>query len=366
MKIVIVGGHLAPSLSIIKRLDKKDEIFYIGRKHSFEGDKALSLEYEEISKLKIPFYPIKTARIQRKLTKYTFSSFLKMPVGFYQSYNLLKTIKPDVVLTFGGYLSVPVVISAYLLNIPSVIHEQTLEAGFANKILSRFATKILISWESSRKFFPAEKTILTGNPIKEEIIEVKNKIAPQDNKKMIYITGGSTGSHAINVLVEKNLEKLLGRYSLVHQVGDSKKHNDFEKLNERKKELNKELLEKYKISKFFHSFESAKYLKESSLVIGRSGINTVTELLYLEKPALLIPLPFAQKDEQLKNAQFLKDHGLGEFLNQEETGSELFLEKINFIMKNIEKYKLKDRIEFEDSSGKIIKILNNVAKEKTS
>src|ERR1035437_5335593 len=109
MKIVIVGGHLSPALSIIKKLGKNDEVYYFGRKYVHEGDSALSLEYQEITKLNISFYSITTARLQRKLTRYTFSSLLKMPVGFYQSFNLLKKIKPDVVLGFGGYVSVPVI-----------------------------------------------------------------------------------------------------------------------------------------------------------------------------------------------------------------------------------------------------------------
>ncbi|HYM65210.1 MAG TPA: glycosyltransferase, partial [Candidatus Sulfotelmatobacter sp.] len=300
------------------------------------------------------------------LKKYTFTSFLKMPIGFYQSLRLLKKINPDVVLGFGGYLSIPVVISSYFLKIPSVIHEQTFGAGVANKILSKFASKVLISWESSRKFFPFEKTYLTGNPIKEDIVNAKNNNRADISKKQIYITGGSTGSHVINVLVEKNIGYLLKKYSLVHQTGDSKKYNDFERLKNIRKNLDSELSEKYKISKFFNSEESAKLLISADLIMGRAGINTVTELLYLEKPALLIPIPFAQMNEQLKNAQYLNESGLGEFLIQNEITSELFLDRINFMMENIKNYKLKNKINFDNSSKKIVKILNDVSKKKTS
>ncbi len=366
MKIVIVGGHLTPALAVIKKLDKKDEIYYFGRKCPHEGDRALSLEYQEISKLGIPFYSIKTARLQRRFTRYTLPSLFKMPVGFYQSLKLLRKLKPDVILAFGGYLSIPVVISAHLLKIPTVIHEQTFEAGLANKTLSNFANKILISWESSRGYFPKNKTILTGNPVKEEIISVKNQKSIKKENLTIYITGGSTGAHAINVLVEENLEGLLKNYYLVHQTGDSKRFNDFEKLTNKKNGLPLEFSKKYTVTKFFNSLDSANVLNQAELVIGRAGVNTVTELAYLEKPALLIPLSVSQKNEQLKNALFLKDLGLAEVLDQNEVTNNLFMEKIHFMMSNINNYKIKNKIEFKDSPREIVKILKDVSKQKTT
>lgn len=363
MKIAIVGGHLAPALAIIKKLNKSDEIFYIGRKHSFEGDKALSLEFQEISSLNIPFYPIKTGRLQRKLTKHSLPSLLRTPQGFYGSYKILKKINPDVVLAFGGYISVPVVIAASFLKIPTVIHEQTFGAGMANKVLSKFATKILISWESSKKHFPAEKTILTGNPIKEEITKVKDL---GTEKNLIYVTGGSAGSHFINSLIERNLDEILQNFTLIHQTGDSEKYNDFQRLTKLKNNLPKNIKERYVLSKFYDSKETAENLQRASMVIGRSGINTVSELIFLQKPAILIPLPFAQKNEQLVNALFLKECGLGEYLIQNEITDKIFIEKIKTMMKNIENYKLKDKIIFENAEDKIIKILTDVSQKKTS
>ena len=154
MKIVVIGGHLSPAYSVIEEL-KGEEVFYIGREHVFEGDKAVSLENEEIKTLNIPFFPIVTARLQRKFTRYTLSSFIKFPLGFTQALRILKPIKPDVVLGFGGYLSVPVIFAASICNIPVVIHEQTLEAGFANrlvaKIAKRFAFPGLLRKNISRK-----------------------------------------------------------------------------------------------------------------------------------------------------------------------------------------------------------------------
>ena len=128
---------------------------------------------QEITKLGIPFYAINTARLQRKFTKHTVPSLIKFPLGFIQSLKILRKIKPEVVLGFGGYISLPVVLAAAFLKIPIVIHEQTLEAGFANKIEAKFARKICISWQSSEKYFPKEKTVLTGNPLRQVILNSK-------------------------------------------------------------------------------------------------------------------------------------------------------------------------------------------------
>lgn len=364
MKVILIGGHLSPAISVIEKLNK-NEIFYIGRKYTFEGDSAVSLEYQEITKMNIPFFPIKTARFQRKFTRYTIISFLKFPLGFFQSIKILRKIKPDVVLGFGGYVSVPVILAANLLKIPIVIHEQTLEAGFANKIVSSLVKKICISFESSREFFPKEKIVFTGNPIKKEILNIKV------NKKknvipVIYITGGSSGSHAINILVKNSLEKLLKNYIVFHQTGDSQKFKDYKNLEIERNMLNKEISRNYNISKFLSSRDVARILNNADLVIGRSGINIVTELIYLQKPAFLIPLPFSQNNEQFKNAEFLKSLGLAEIIKQDLLTDSLFLSKINSMIKNLDNYKLSKSFVLENASDKIVEVLKNVAKEKTA
>ncbi len=148
MKIVMTaggGGHFSPLLCVYNALPKTDEVLVIGRQFALEGDRALSLEYQTSKRLGMRFVPINAARLQRKFTKYTIPSLLKFPKGLYQAYKLLRLFRPDVVLSFGGYVSVPVVMAAWLLQIPIVIHEQTLEAGAANKRACFFAKKICIS-----------------------------------------------------------------------------------------------------------------------------------------------------------------------------------------------------------------------------
>ncbi|MEK7605420.1 MAG: UDP-N-acetylglucosamine--N-acetylmuramyl-(pentapeptide) pyrophosphoryl-undecaprenol N-acetylglucosamine transferase [Patescibacteria group bacterium] len=324
MKIMIVGGHVSPALAVIDSLPEAWEVVFIGRKYAFEGDTALSLEYQEIHKRSIPFLPLTTARVQRSLSKHTLPSFAKFPYGFYQAVAYLRKEKPDVVLSFGGYLSVPVGYAAKILSIPLVIHEQTLEAGLANKLLGKVATRICISWQPSEKFFPKNKVILTGNPVKrfatsELPFSFKDKKLP-----LLYITGGSTGSHAINKLVSDTLTDLLTIFRVIHQTGDASPHHDFDKLANKRGKFPEEIGDRYKIEKFISPAVIGSIMREATLVVSRSGINTISELLYFGKPALLIPLPSGQHNEQLKNARFLKEVGLAEILPQENaTGEKL-------------------------------------------
>lgn len=356
MKIVITGGHLTPALAVVEKL-KGHKILFIGRKYALEGDKALSLEYQEIRKKGIRFESITAGRLQRKFTQHTIFSLLKFPVGFFQAFSILDKFKPDVVLGFGGYISLPVIFSASLLRIPIVIHEQTLGVGTANKIASVFASKIYISWKTSEKFFPKEKTVLTGIPLRKEILKVQSsKFRVKSSRTpLIYITGGNLGSHSINKLIENSLKKLLKDFRIIHQTGDAKEFEDFERLKNLRESLSKELRQRYIIKKFLTSSEVAKVLKSSSLVISRAGINTISELIYLQKPALLIPLVIGE--EQKKNAQFFKKLGLGVVVSENISSSE-FLRTIRSMIKNLKKYKNSKAKELikKDAAEKIAKV----------
>lgn len=361
MKLIITGGHLSPLLSIIDVLPKDIEVLVIGRKHALEGDSAFSLEYQTLKNKKIPFRSITAARLQRKFTSRTFFSLLKFPFGLWQSFLILKKFKPNVVLTFGGYISLPVVFSAFVLCIPVVIHEQTLEAGLANRISSFFAKKVCISWESSKKFFPRKKTILTGNPIRKFLIF---QFSNREHLPIIYITGGSLGSHSINVLVEDCLKKLLEKYIIFHQVGDAKEYLDYDRLFKLKNSFEKKLQERYLLTKFVIPDEVGTILQKADLVISRSGINTVSELIFFKKLCLLIPLPYSQNNEQIKNALFLKGLGFGEVVSQKElTPEKLFgliqsmIENKDLYQKKIEEAKFSIR---KDAASKIIEILKEV------
>ena len=372
----MIGGHLSPALSVIESLPKDTELLFVGRKHSFEGDRALSLEYKTIHSLKIRFCEITSGRLQRKFTRYSISSLLKFPIGIIQSFFILRKFKPDVVLGFGGYVSLAVTLCAFLMRIPVVIHEQTLEAGFSNKIISIFAKKVCISWDSSRKYFPKEKTILTGNPIRKFPISNPSTSSgqvfqfPIDKKlPIIYVTGGSSGSHFINKLVEGCIKELLEKFVVIHQTGDSE-FGDFDRLKNLRESFDSSLRARYVLRKFVEPSNIGSILKSCDLVVSRAGINTITELIYFEKPGVLIPLPFSQGNEQLKNARFLESHKLGKVILQSEIDSKKLYNEVVLMAGDIEKYKL-SKIELGDLKGqeparKVIEVIKYVSEDKKS
>lgn len=372
MKIVIIGGHLAPALSVLGALPKTANVLFVGRKYALEGDNSLSLEYKTITSLNTPFVGINTGRLQRKITKFTLFSLLKIPFGIVKSFLILIKFRPDIVVGFGGYVSIPVVFCAYLLRIPVVIHEQTMEAGLTNKLLSRLATKICISWDSSRKYFPKDKIVLTGNPIRKFTIftpEVGQLSPFGNNLPTIYVTGGSAGSHFINALIEEVITKLLEKYNVVHQTGDAQEYRDFDRLQQLKNNLSKDLRDNYILQKFIEPSQVGDLLKLSSLVITRSGMNTVTELIYFEKPAILFPIPFSQNNEQLKNANFLQRIGLGVVLRQTNANGKQLLRTISMMLNNIDNYKI-NRDKLKKLPGKsaaqnVVSVIDYVYKSKT-
>lgn len=375
MKVLIAvggGGHFSAAISVIERMPKEWDILLVGRKHTFEGDSALSFEYQTAQRLGIPFASLTTGRLQRKFTKRTLISLAKMPVGFVQAQKIIREFKPDVVLSFGGYVSVPVVLAAAVKRLPIVIHEQVLHGGLANKFAARFATAVCVSWEESKKFFPEEKTVVTGNPLRKEFFLGTEAQNPRTSKKegslpVLYVTGGSGGAHGINVLIEGCLEKLLEKFTVIHQTGDAREFTDYDRLTKKKAQLQEIMQKRYVVRKFFDAEEVMHILSQADLIISRSGINTVTEILYLGKPSLLLPLPYGQHNEQLTNAHFVKKIGLAEIVHQQEVTPDMLFEKIEAMMSHMEVYtrhkEAARQVIHRDAAEKIVKEVKD-AKEK--
>jgi UDP-N-acetylglucosamine--N-acetylmuramyl-(pentapeptide) pyrophosphoryl-undecaprenol N-acetylglucosamine transferase len=371
MKVALIGGHLAPALAVMDSLDPSDEVVFFGRASAFEGDQGTSLESRLMQERKIPFVPITTARLQRRITKHTLPTFFKLPVGYTQALQALRRYQPDVVLSFGGYLSLPVCLAAKTLRIPVVIHEQTLQAGVANKIVGKFADRICISWESSRPFFPPTKTVLTGNPLRAFQPATRN---PQTTKNaafpLLYVTGGSAGSHVMNELVEGALVELLHTTRIIHQTGDAQEFAYFDRLQAKKTALPHELQERYEVHKFIAPDRTGSLMQEASLVIGRSGMNTVTELLYFGTPAILIPLPYGQKNEQLNNARFLQKLGLAEIVEQHQATPSSLSQTVFSMLSQLERYRSHAKegraLIHEDAAEQIIKQLSYVVTKTSS
>lgn len=340
MRILITGSHFTPAIATIEELQKYSdtEIVYVGRKTTREGDSSMSVESQELPKLGVKFRTIITGRLQRHLGLYTILSLLKIPVGFLQAFYIILSEKPDVILSFGGYVAVPLVIAGWLMSIPIIIHEQTLVTGLANKISSYFADKIATSFEGSNGF-PKNKVVLTGNPIRKSIIQPKEvklesgysklfKIAKQKKLPIIFVTGGNQGSRIINLAVEENLKKLLTIACVVHQTGDSE-YKDYERLKEFGSDY-------YLVTKWVGD-EIGVLLKNTDLVVSRAGINTLLELSYLQKPALVIPLPI--HSEQNKNSHFFEKLGLAHVLHQKELVKDNLYKKIKELINDLPQIK---------------------------
>lgn len=366
MKVLITGGHFSPGFAVLKELiSRGHEVAFIGRRFTFEGDSSESFEYLTLKKEKIKFFEINTGRIQRKLSSQTIPSLLKVPKGLLQARRILKEYNPDVVLTFGGYLAFPVTIAATSMGIPVVLHEQTQKAGLASRVIANLVSKICISFESSYKFFPNKKTIYTGIPLRAEV--TSESITVDKRKQVIYITGGSSGSHFINIKIAEILPNLLEDYILYHQTGENN-FQDYEKLSKIKADLPPRLQERYYLGKFFDADRVGVIFNKADLIVSRAGINTVCEILANGKIALLIPLSHGQKDEQLNNAKLIAEVGTGEFLTEDEAMPVRILTRIRYILGNPQKYlqneeKARKYIQ-PDAAKRIVKVLEELTNDK--
>lgn len=365
MKVLVTGAHFTPAVAVIEELKKRPniEVVYVGRQTTLEGDQTQSIESKILPSLGVKFIPLTTGRLQRAFTIYTIPSLLKIPIGLFQSLYIVLTEKPDVILSFGGYVSVPIVLMGWLASVPIMLHEQTLVSGLANKICSLFADKIAVSFEESE--LKGEKVILTGNPIRQQITQITNK--QKSTKPVVLIAGGNQGSHTINLAIEQCLPKLLKIALVYHQTGDSK-FQDFERLSKISKLLACAIKnDNYQLFKFIDKGWE-KILAKSDLVVSRAGINTLTELAFLGKPVLLIPLPNITNDEQNKNAKYFKELGLARILSQSKLTGENLLKEIQFMLNHLsnlnEKAKLAKAALIPDASKRLALEVMLYAEEK--
>ena len=335
INLIMTGGHakgaaLATFQEITKR-KKSWKIYFLGSASSFEGKNISTLESELFPKLGIKYYAVYTGRVQRKFTRYTIPALLKIPVGFLHSYKLLSEIKPSVVLSFGGFSAFPVVVIAKLLKVPIIIHEQTAVVGRANRYSYFFADKIAISRETSRAYFPDRKIVLTGNPVSDNVLRLKPKTM-LGNTPTIFITAGQTGSVAINNVIENSLLTLLSKYKIIHQTGKFQ----FDKFRDLKATLDKNLQYKYVVFSVAEP-DLSNYLNKCDIVVSRAGANTVSELMVLKIPSVLIPLPIAYLDEQKQNAKYAEKYGIATIIEQDNLTPKILLSTLNNICGNYSK-----------------------------
>ncbi len=320
LRILLTGGHAATTgigvIEEIKSRAPEAQIFWIGSKTAIAGSGFTTLEHKIYPSMGVKYFEIKAGKLQTKFTRYTIPFALMIPVGFFQAFFVLIKVRPGVILSFGGSASFPVVFWGWILGIPVIIHEQTLVAGRATLISSHFAARIALGRSESAKYFPASKTVVTGNPMMKEILDLKPK-TKVGKYKTILVMGGSRGSEFINEEIVKIVPELSLNHRIIHITGE----RDYEKY----KNLEKE---NYKVVPFVNPKDMYKYYDESDVIVSRSGANSVAEIIFVKRPVVLIPLPRTFMDEQVKNAEYAWRIGIAKVMTEKEVNSTSLLRSI--------------------------------------
>jgi UDP-N-acetylglucosamine--N-acetylmuramyl-(pentapeptide) pyrophosphoryl-undecaprenol N-acetylglucosamine transferase len=310
------GGHIYPAIAIANELKAQ----FSNANFLFVGAK----DRMEMQKVPLAGYKIKGLWISGLQRKFTFRNALfpvKLVSSLLKSYFILRKFKPDVVIGTGGFASGAVLKVASMLNIPTVIQEQNSYPGITNKLLAKKANVICVAYESLERFFPKDKMVLTGNPVRQDLIESTSekdqaithfKLDP--SKKTLLILGGSLGARRLNQLIEKNLDFLLGlNFQIIWQCGKFYLI-DYSKNNQKDNVL---------VTAFIDRMDLA--YAAADIVISRSGASSVSELCIVGKPTIFIPSPNVSEDHQTKNAKAIVDKGGAVMIKESDLESEFNL-----------------------------------------
>jgi UDP-N-acetylglucosamine--N-acetylmuramyl-(pentapeptide) pyrophosphoryl-undecaprenol N-acetylglucosamine transferase len=309
------AGHVIPNVALIPKLQERGWITeYIGS--------ATGIERELIGELEdVPYHIISTGKLRRYFSMSNFKDPFHVIKGIGQAYRLLKRIKPDIVFSKGGFVSVPVILASRLLGIPTIIHESDITPGLANKISIPFATKVCVTFPETMKSLPANKAHFTGSPIRENVYQGQADLARERyglsiDKPIVLVMGGSLGSQAINRSVRGSLDLLLEEFQVVHICG---KGNIDPQYNE---------LKGYRQFEYVGA-ELPDLLAATDITVSRAGANAIFEFLALRIPMLLIPLPLsASRGDQLLNARSFETMGFCRVLFEEDVTRESLTQSI--------------------------------------
>lgn len=321
------GGHIFPLISIAREmrvLEKNLNLIYIGPTTEFDNT---YLEGEGFQ-----IYKIFAGKIRRYFSFKNIIDILKIPIGFIQSFFILFFKAPDFIFSKGGFGSFPVVLAGWFLKIPIFIHESDVVPGLSNRILSKFAKKILVSFPKT-DYFPLKKMIYVGNPIRKELLngnreEAISNFKLRGGQPIILILGGSQGAKPINEKIISFLPHLLKEFEIIHQVGE---RNYKEHKKEIEANYSKELLGNYHIIGFLKEKQLANVFAVSDLIINRSGSGSIFEIAATGKPSILIPLPNSAQNHQLRNAYAFAANGAAIILEEGNLTLNLFMKTLEHL-----------------------------------
>lgn len=356
MRVIIsaggTGGHIYPALAIInkiKELEPNSEFLYIGTHNRMEKD--------IVPLYNIPFKSIKIYGFDRKNILNNFRTLYCFIDSYNKCKKIIKEFNPDIVIGVGGYVTGPVLKAANKLGYKTFIHEQNSVAGKANIYLSKFVDKIGISFESSKSYFPSDKVVLTGNPCGENAlttgIESKDKYGLDNNKKLVLFVMGSLGASKVNDVLIDTMPKFMGKdYEILYVTGK----NDYDKISKLKFPSN------VKVVPYIENM--TRIMKNTDIIVSRSGASTLSEIMALNIPSILIPSPYVPNNHQYKNAMDLVNHNAAEIVEESNLTSDILVTMIDNLINNVDKKnefkKNLKTLNIPDSSTRIYNVLKEI------
>lgn len=342
MKILFSGGgtmgSVSPLVAVYEKIKKDNnqvDFLFIG---SSSGP-----EKKAVESYKIPFKAIASGKLRRYFSWQNLIDPFRIFMGFIQSFFIILKFKPNVVMIAGSFIGVPVAWAAYILRVPVLIHQQDIIAGLANKMMANFSKRITISYEPSINDFSASKTVLTGNPVREEFYvcnpqKGRDIFGLKEDLPVLLILGGGTGSQALNQTVAESLNDLLQFVQVIHITGRDKKIN----------------IEADNYHQFeFLTHEMTDAICAADLVVTRAGMSTLSEMIILGKPVVIIPMPDSHQEY---NASYFQKNNAAIVLSQKSLNKEVFVGTIKELF--FEKYRR------DNLSRNISKIMDFSAAEK--
>ncbi len=338
MKIVLTGGgsggHIFPLQAVARKIKEKHpsaKLYYVG---------PFSELIKEVARDEnIETYYISSGKVRRYFSWQNFLDPFRFLWGIVESQVILLKIMPEAIFSKGGYGAVPVVLVGWLYRIPILSHESDAVPGMSNRILGKFSRYIAVAYPSAKKYFLEKKTLLTGNPVRQEILKGDKEQARKyfefnNTEPVILILGGSQGAQILNRAILKILPQLSEHYQIIHQTGSK----NFEEV---KREASQQGIKighdkQYWVKGFLNSQEMAMALALADLVISRAGANAIAEIAALSKVSILVPLSSAANDHQRMNAYALAKIGGALVLDENNLGEHILMEKIDKLLVDID------------------------------
>lgn len=356
MRVIIsaggTGGHIYPALAIInkiKEMDPKSEFLYIGTHNRMEKD--------IVPKYGIPFEKIEMYGLNRKNILKNFKTVSCFVKGYYKCRKLIKNFNPDIVIGVGGYITVPVIYAAKKMGYKTFLHEQNSIPGRANQFLSNYANSIGVSFKSSMKYFPKYKTVFTGNPCSENAINSKpiNKrdYGLKTTKQLVVFVMGSLGASKVNEYIISIMPKFDNKkYEILFITGNK----DYENIKKNKFPSN------VKVMPYMDNLQGL--LKVTDLIVTRAGATTLSEIMALQVPSIIIPSPYVPNNHQYKNAMDLVENKAAEIIVESDLEGDILVTKIDELLSDDKKINIMknnlSKISVKNSSSRIYKEIKKI------